>query len=198
MHGPRFWYETMPFLMLLSARGAVMLKDRASAAGDWLAGRLGWRPAESGAAITGLAIFATVAGLVGSSAHGWMLEQRDLWSGIDYMPQRISMLEGFNSTDRRLLDRADEMDLDNALVFVAPCRAWWCYGSVFWANDPSLDGTIVWAQQTRTDADADLVAYYRDRKLFLADYNENTIEPTTLEELRSGVLEADAEKDATQ
>jgi hypothetical protein len=113
------------------------------------------------------------------------------------MPQRISMLKGFNAADRRLLDRADEMDLDNALVFVAPCRGWWCYGSVFWANDPSLDGAIVWAQQTRTDADAELVGSYPGRELFLADYEEDTIEPTTLEELRKSARETGAEEDAT-
>lgn len=185
MHGPRFWYETMPFLMLLTARGAVMLKDRASAAGDWLAARLGWRPHASGAGITGLAVLGIVAGLTASSAHGWMLEQRDLWSRIDFMPQRISMLEGFNSTDRRLLDTADEMNLDNALVFVVPCRPWWCYGSVFWTNSPGLNGDIVWAQQTESQADLDLLKYYADRDLYLADYADGSIRPTSVDELEA-------------
>ena len=53
MHGPRFWYETMPFLMLLTARGATLLIDRAGGAGDWLAERLRWRPEASGRAISG-------------------------------------------------------------------------------------------------------------------------------------------------
>ncbi|MEX2158351.1 MAG: glycosyltransferase family 39 protein [Dehalococcoidia bacterium] len=198
MHGPRFWYETMPFLMLLSARGATMLVERAGGAADWLAARLDWRPQTSGTAVAGLAIFGLVAGLTASSAHGWMLEQRNLWSNIEYMPQRISMLDGFNSTDRRLLDRADEMDLDNALVFVAPCRDWWCYGSVFWANSPSLDGTIVWAQQTLTDADAELVGFYPERELYLADYTKDTLQPTTLQELQDIAQEAQAQKESTR
>jgi hypothetical protein len=198
MHGPRFWYETMPFLMLLSARGATMLVERAGGAGDWLAARLDWRPQASGTAAAGLAVFGLVAGLIASSTHGWMLEQRNLWSNVDYTPQRISMLDGFNSTDRRLLDRADEMELDNALVLVAPCRDWWCYGSVVWANEPSLDGNIVWAQQTLTDADAELVGFYSERELYLADYTKDTILPTTLQELRNIAQETQAQKESVQ
>jgi hypothetical protein len=197
MHGPRFWYEAMPFLMLLSARGATLLIERAGGAGDWLAERLDWRPQTSGRPATALAVFGLVAGLVASSTHGWMLEQRNLWSNIDFMPQRISLLEGFNFTDRRLLDTADDMDIENALVFVAPCRQWWCYGSVFWANDIDLDGNIVWARQTRTEADALLVEAYPGRTLYLADYTQDTIEPTTLQELRDAARDADAEGGAT-
>ena len=197
MHGPRFWYETMPFLMLLTARGATLLIDRAGGAGDWLAERLRWRPEASGRAMSGLAVFGLLAGLTASSAHGWMLEQRDLWSGIDFMPQRVSMLEGFNFTDRRLLDTADEMDLDNALVFVVPCYPWWCYGSVFWTNSPGLDGDIVWAQETGPEEDVELLKYYPDRDLYLADYTKGTIEPTTRGELEA-IAEAAAEGEGAQ
>ena len=183
MHGPRFWYETMPFLMLLSARGAVLLIERASRAGDRLAALAAWKPQASGSAVTGLAVFGLVAGLIASSAHGWMLEQRNLWPRIDFTPQRISALEGFNYTDDRLLDVADDMDIRNALVFVEPCSQWWCYGSVFWANSTGLNGDIVWARQTKTVTDVTLAELYPGRDLYLASYDDTQIRPTTLEEL---------------
>ena len=190
MHGPRFWYETMPFVMLLSARGVTMLIERAGSAGDRLAALASWKPQASGSAITGLAVFGLVAGLMASSAHGWMLEQRNLWSRIEFMPQRISMLEGFNFTDRRLLDKADDMDLENALVFVERCRQWWCYGSVFWTNDIDLDGDIVWARQTQTDTDLVVIDAFPGRDLYLASYDNRTIRPTTEEEMEGFISSA--------
>jgi len=173
----------MPFLMLLTARGAVLLIERASRAGDRLAALAAWKPQASGSAVTGLAVFGLVAGLIASSAHGWMLEQRNLWPRIDFTPRTISALEGFNYTDDRLLDVADDMDLHNALVFVEPCSQWWCYGSVFWANTTGLDGDIVWARQTKTVTDVTLAELYPGRDLYLASYDDTQIRPTTLEEL---------------
>jgi hypothetical protein len=127
-----------------------------------------------------------------------MLGRRDLWSGIDYTPQRISILgDTFNSVDRRLLDRADEMDLHNALVFVGP-GGWWSYSSVFWTNNTSLDGNVVWANQTFTALDLELADRYPGRTLYLANYDGSSIRPTNAEELGAAVQAADARRMAAQ
>ncbi|MDZ4278760.1 MAG: hypothetical protein U1B78_06450 [Dehalococcoidia bacterium] len=184
MHGPRFWYETMPFLMLLTARGALRLRDAASAAGDWLARSTGWARTETTATGTaGIVVFGLVAGLIAFSAYGWMLGRRDAWTGIAFVPEKISALEGFNFTDRRLLDAADDLDLENALVLVEDCPHWWCYGSVLWTNSPELDGDVVWAERQGDENDIALLEYYEGRTLYVANYNTGSIFRATEAEL---------------
>ena len=179
MHGPRFWYEALPFLILLTARGVHFLTELAPAVGDWLAARLHWRPSVGSAGITGVVVYSLVVALVAVSAYGWMLGKRDAWPAIAFVPQKISELEGFNFTDRRLLDRAEELDLENALVLVENCPQWWCYGSVFWANSPGLDGEVVWAELQRTEDDVALLEHFQDRDLYLADHGSGSIRPVT-------------------
>ena len=183
MHGPRYWYETMPFLILLSARGFVRLREAGSAAGDWLARSLHWRERVSSAGFMGFAMTSLAAGLIVFSVWGWMLERRDAFPPIDFVPSKISELEGFNNVDPRLLDRADELDLDNALVLVEPCSPWWCYGSVFWANNVERDGSVVWARHLGTADDLVLLNFYRGRNLYLADYNAGTVRATSEDEI---------------
>ena len=196
MHGPRFWYETMPFLMLLTGRGAQSLRDESSRVGDWLAGRFDWFASTSTTGITTVAVSGLIAWLVMFSAWGWMLENRTAWPEITFVPRKISELEGFNFTDRRLLDRADELELENALVLVegpradeGRCAQWWCYGSVFWTNSPELDGNIVWAERQNNSDDLALLAEYEDRQLYVAAYSSGTIRPVT-----SGTIIRDVEE----
>lgn len=192
MHGPRYWYEAMPFLILLSARGFVRLREAGSAIGDWLARNLHWREAVSSTGVTGFAMTSLVAGLIMFSVWGWMLERRDPFPPIEFVPSKISELEGFNNVDSRLLDRADELDLENALVLVEPCSPWWCYGSVFWTNNVERDGNVVWAKRLGTPDDLVLLEFYRGRTLYLADYGAGTIRPTTETEI-AGMLPTPAE-----
>lgn len=190
MHGPRYWYESMPFLILLSARGIVRLRDAGSAAGDWLARAAGWAPNVSSGGVTSFAMVSLVAGLVAFSSWGWMLEKRDLWPPIEFTPRQISELEGFNFTDTRLIDRADDLDLKNALILVEPCSQWWCYGSVFWLNNVDLDGNVVWARRLGDQNDLTLLEHYRGRNLYSADYDSGTIRPTTEDAITRQVPQA--------
>ncbi len=183
MHGPRYLYEMMPFLMLLSARGVQRLTSAASDTGDWLARRVLQQPQAAAPGLTHVATFILVAGLIAFSAYGWMLGRHDAWSGIDFVPQEMSMLEGFNSTDGRLLDRAAEMNIENALILVEDCVPWWCYGSVFWTNSPDLDNDVVWARRLGTPDDLILVDRFEGRNLYLADYEAGTITAVTRDQI---------------
>ena len=93
--------------------------------------------------------------------------------------RNISQLEGFNFADRRLLDAADELQLEYALVLVDRCPGWWCYGSVFWTNTPDLDGDIVWARRLNAETDLFVLDAFEGRSLYIANYNAGTIEPAT-------------------
>jgi hypothetical protein len=187
MHGPRYWYETMPFFILLMARGIVRLAEASSSAGDWLARVADWRPAVSGKGAANFAVISLVTVLVGWSAWGWMFQKTDLWPQIEFTPRKIKELEGFNSTDARLLDAASDMNLHDALILVEPCPQWWCYGSVFWANNVTLDGDVVWAKRLGDENDVKLLEHYKGRKLYVADYNTGTIRPTTEESVLGGI-----------
>ncbi len=184
MNGPRFWYEGLPFLMLLTARGAIYLRDGAVTAAEWIHQRISTSPPSPSRAVTGVWVLGVVTALIAFSASGWMLQTRQAWAGIPFTPAKISELEDFNFSDDRLLTIADDMDIHNALVFVKKCTGWWCYGSEFWTNSPNLDNDVVWAEQQGTRADVELIAHYPDRNLYLADYNERTIRPVTADDIR--------------
>jgi 4-amino-4-deoxy-L-arabinose transferase-like glycosyltransferase len=186
MHGPRFWYETLPFLALLTARGAQGLRDVAVDAGRALTERFRSGPGAPTSALMGAAVTLLIVGLIAFSAWGWMLERRDAWVGVPFTPARISALKGFNFTDRRLLDTAGELNLKNALVLVEPCANWWCFGSVFWTNTPELDGDIVWAEQQRNADDIQLLQAFPDRDVYLAEYEDGEIRRAT----RAEIIEA--------
>lgn len=176
MHGPRYWYEAMPFLVLLTARGGQYLIAAAPSAASSIAARLRLTIAAPGAGATALAVYALITALIVFSAYGWMLGKRDAWHGITYVPQKISLLEGFNGADDRLIRRVEELDVHNALVLVGKCPHWQCYGTVFWKNSPDLDGDVVYARDTETEETDELIRYFSDRSLYRADHREGTLE----------------------
>lgn len=182
MNGPRFWYESLPFLMLLTARGAIYVRDGAVSVAEWFHTRVRANRAAPSRAITGAWVLGVLTALVVFSASGWMLQTRDAWA-VPFTPASIAGLEDFNFSDDRLLKRADEMDLHNALVFVKRCSNWWCYGSEFWTNSPNLDGSIVWAEQQRNSYDIAVLDHYPDRNFYLADYDGRTIVAVTRREI---------------
>lgn len=185
MNGPRFWYESLPFLLLLTARGAMMLIDTAAATADWVHRRVTDTPPSPNRPFAGAWVLAVVTALMVFSASGWLFQTRQAWAGLPFTPAKISELENFNYSDDRLLKIADEMDLHNALVFVKKCSAWWCFGAEFWTNSPTLDGDIVWAEQQGRSDDVTLLDHYPDRDVYLADYDSEIIEPVTRDEIRN-------------
>jgi len=177
MHGPRFWYEMVPFLMLLSARGVQCLVTFVGDVASWLGARVRFLWGLESRATAGLAAYALVAALLAYSVHGWMLGKHEAWPYIDYVPRKVSELKDFNGTNPGLLEEVKRQRLHNALVLVRECSQWWCYGSVFWKNDPDLDGDIVYALDLGPEKDAALIERFPDRSVYLADYDRKTVEP---------------------
>ena len=187
MYGPRYWYEAMPFLILLAARGA----DRAA---DLLAGAVAVvrtgdldtpeRPLWAGRA----AVFGLVGLLAAMSVYGWLLGNRTTWQA-DLVPNRASAICCILGVDDRIERLVDERDLHDALVLVDPCdNNFVCYGSVFWRNSPTLDGDIVYAKDI-LDKREEIIAAYPGRDVYLARYRTNAEEDdgtATLELLRLG------------
>jgi hypothetical protein len=177
MYGPRYWYEMVPFLMLLSAHGAVCLVNFVGDAASWLKERLKLAHRIEARATATVAVSTLVVSLLAYSVHGWMLGEHEAWPHIEYVPTKVSELKDFNSVNPGLLDEVERQELHDALVLVKPCAPWWCYGSVFWKNSPDLDSDIVYARDLGPEKNAALIADFPDRSVYLADYDQKSIEP---------------------
>jgi hypothetical protein len=179
MYGPRYWYEAMPFLILLAARGA----DRAATVAANVGARLrqaafgGAPPSADWAGVTVVYTFVILLALIGT--RGWLRDKTPDW-GADLVPSTARSLRGFNGVNDRLPEKVEEAELHDALVLVAPCANWQCYGTVFWRNSPHLDGNIVYAIRVDSELPA-LFARYPDRRVYLADYLKNELTPFKLE-----------------
>ncbi len=130
MYGPRYWYEAVPFLMLLAARGLTLLQDRVAHWAHLIGRRAGF--GGSPVATSGVLTYGLLLVLLGISVHGWMLGKHFDTPPNDYAPRTISELKGFNGANDRLLRQIDDMDLHNALILVKSCPTGsatvWCSG----------------------------------------------------------------------
>jgi len=159
-YGPRFWYEMLPFLTLLIAIALYNLKV-------YFANVSCYR----------LFVALLISFIVARSIFGWSFGKTPLWQNLIYFtPSKIEELKGFNYVDNRLIALSQKMNIHHVVIFVRDCGGnWWCYGSVFPQNTPSLDGNIVWARDLNV-RNIELKKLYPDRDFYLADYNTNSIE----------------------
>jgi hypothetical protein len=173
-YGPRYWYEAVPFLVLLTARGAETAAEVLAAGAGYVRRRLSGRegyPTWAGVSVTyGLVIFLVLLG-----AHRWVFEDTARWR-VDQMPARARDLRGFNGADDRLVTLVHEMNLHHALVLTSPCTNWQCIGSVFWVNSPSLDTDVVFAKDLGPENEK-VFAAYPDRAVYTSVYLPPAIFP---------------------
>ncbi len=184
-YGPRYWYEATPFLMLLTARGADRAAMLLGEAGALIRGKLRGRVL-GGRWAGAVVVYGFVAALVAFSLYSWLLGRNVRYHVFaSSVPESAQSLKGFNDIDDRLQKKIDAADLHNALVLMDPCF-WQCYGSVFWLNDPGLDGDVVYAVDAPS-VRADVLAAFPDRDVYFARYRgEVTLEPYTLDRGRTG------------
>jgi hypothetical protein len=89
----------------------------------------------------------------------------------EFVPNHAVALRSFNQVDDRLIQIADDENLHHALVLVqGSCTIWQCYGSVFWLNNPALNGDVVFARDP-PEQRAALFAAYPDRFVYSAQYS---------------------------
>ncbi len=170
-YGPRYWYEIMPLLLLLSARGAVLCV----AVGARIAARVLPRGDErSPRVIVGhLAVGALIVVLCGISINGWLLGRDPSWKAYA-TPARATEVRFY--MDDRLIRAVDAADLHDALVLVRDCGDYdGCYQSVFWLNAPDLHGDVVYANDLGP-RNPELFALYPCRDVFFATYDPPSVE----------------------
>lgn len=167
MYGPRYWFPALPFVMLLSARGAHVAADTA-ARGAAVIRRIVTGAPERPVWAARLLTYAFVAVLIWTAISGWLLSRDRAWIA-DFVPARAIELQSFNGADGRLTEVIESAGLDNALVLVENCASWQCYGTVFWRNSTTLDGDVVTARAV-PERVPELLKAYPDREVYSAVY----------------------------
>ena len=168
MHGPRYWYVASPLLALLTARGADRAAEVLSAGAAQLRSRIGG--AGSATQWPGVVVvYAAVLALAGAGIYGWLLGRHTTWFD-EFTPKKAVALRNFNNTNNGIAKLVTEAGLHDALVMVQECQTWQCYGSVFWLNDPDLNGDIVYAKDMPQHY-GELFAAYPGRYVYIAQYS---------------------------
>jgi hypothetical protein len=152
MYGPRFYYEGFGFLILLTARGIETAAELAGVAFSPSRGRS--RPLVIAPAL----VSAAVAGLL-------------VYNVGYYLPGQFELYHGYNYVSHKKIGAVSAAGVHNALVFanVGKPYEWWEYGEVFSANDPMLQGDVIYARDLGDAADRKLVAEFPDRATFRLD-----------------------------
>jgi hypothetical protein len=154
MYGPRFYFEGFGFLILLTARGVdVAMGVGGAPLSTDTPPRRGGAPPPAPVAAT-LAVLC-VAGLVA-------------YNLIFYLPGQWPLYRGYNYVNHRRLDAVAAAGIHHALVFANTTSqyAWWDYGMVFSANDPLLQGDVIYARDLGDQQNCQLRADYPDRSFW--------------------------------
>jgi hypothetical protein len=176
--GPRYWYEAVPFLILLTARGAEAAGIAAGSFAAWLRERLTRRPQPQFVSGT-VGAYALALALLINGGGGWLLGWAEPYDAPS-VPYTASGIKGIFEVDGRLNELADDTQLTNALVLVKPCgffTSGHCYGSVFLRNSIEFDGEVVWARYVEGYND-EIIAAFPGRSVYVANWDgKAAIEP---------------------
>lgn len=139
LYGPRYYYEAVPLLWLLAARGLSKL----------------WQALANRARLQ-KAMALALAGLIAINTFGVLPPLFQFWHG----------LYGITAAPRQQIARSN---IHNALIFVRITQHWGDYNELAWTNTVSLDGDIVFASDEGTDANAAVMAAYPHRRVLYWD-----------------------------
>jgi Dolichyl-phosphate-mannose-protein mannosyltransferase len=182
--GPRVWLPAVPFLMLLSARGGVLAAGLIGAVATRLREEVtgDLRPARwTGAALVAPVLLLLIADGTGGWLFGWNKDW--LERNVPQVQNEINGLRDIGGYDNRLVERAAEMNLKNALVLVRPCgqsavvppRAiFGCYGTVFIENSVDFNGDVVWAMYA-PERNEQVIEAYPGRDVYVATWDPVSI-----------------------
>jgi hypothetical protein len=136
IYGPRYWYEAMPFLLLMAGRGMDVL------------GKLASRYAEGARG-----------GALRWGVPGALFGILSLYTLTQSIPNGAADYKDYNGISAGPLRSAESAGLRNALVFVQldPAKPNRDYGKVFFANDPLLRGERVYARDLGAEKNRELL-----------------------------------------
>src|SRR5207247_2647823 len=138
VYGPRFAFEAVAALALLTARGAALLATPPCCVPD---AKLALPPppsagGDSSDAVAGLMPRRLTATPPVALLMVWLIST----NLVGYLPDVVLAYTGYNGVSRAGLRTAEDAGLHQALVFVTSSDAdWQSYAQVFLANGPLLD-----------------------------------------------------------
>lgn len=138
--GPRYYYESLPGVVIVSAAGIAWL-------GGWLRrplNRLGHARALGVAALLILLVCLNL--------------------GF-YVPRRVGGLRGLYGMSRERMIPLERAGLGRALVIVHPAQIWTEYGSLLTLTPPFAEGDLLLAYTRGPEVDRDLASYFPDHRV---------------------------------
>jgi 4-amino-4-deoxy-L-arabinose transferase-like glycosyltransferase len=168
MYGPRYYFEGLGAIALLTARGVGHL----AAAFAWLLHRRAPRLPQPRLAALGLVLLAAA----GLSAHGY----------THFAAGEFRTFTGWNNVTGDHLRTVQAADLSHAVVFVQR-NAWTDYAPFFAEHGPDLNADVVYAIDLGPERNRDLMRQYPGRTFYrYADGRLRTIRaPATVSYLAS-------------
>lgn len=148
--GPRYYYEGLFSLTLLSAAGIAFLAGWPTLPGKPFPNYSGWRKAQP------LLVTALVSLLV-------------LVNLIFYTPARLKMLRGLYGVSASHLipfQTPGAQELAPALIIVHTAHGWIEYGTLLELETPFLDTPFIFAYSRGPEVDSSLSAYFPDRTIY--------------------------------
>lgn len=148
--GPRYYYEGLYSLTLLSGAGIAWLASWPTLPGQPFPNHCGWRRVRS------LAVTALVTLLLTSNM-------------IYYTPLRLNMLVGLYNVERAHLQpflTPAAQELTPALIIVHTQRKWIEYGRLLDLQDPILDSPFIFIISRSPEVDNRVAAHFPDRSVY--------------------------------
>ncbi len=147
LYGPRYYFEALGALVLLSARGLIQGTDVLSRLMTRLAPA--WQHPRRAAAIGVLVVLGALT----------------LQAYTGFAAQELRRYTGWYGIDGAGLRQVRAAGLNNALVFVQH-RSWIDYAPFFAENGPTLDGPVVYAIDRGDDQNHALLRLYPGRRAY--------------------------------
>jgi hypothetical protein len=151
--GPRYYYEAVPALVVLTARGVLAFPDYMQRIGGLGVSRQ---------ALRRFALYVVVLSFA--------------FSALFYLPPLVRKYSADygGMVDTKITARAAQEGITNALVLVRPSKAGDVYFGAFLANALDFRGDVVYARDRGPERNRQLAAAYPGRSLFFFEFEHET------------------------
>lgn len=165
MYGPRFWYETVPFLLLVIVAGIEKFSVMLS--GIFKGRNAKVIPAKRHLVVSFL--YSVVLILSVKSMQNWYqirITNLPAW-GHDYTPRNIGDMKSFNFTHTDVIQAVKANQIHNAVIFVRP---YWSMKTFSFLMNTELSDDVVYAADVSEKENNMLMTLYPGRKYYRGDY----------------------------
>lgn len=129
---PRYYYDALPVLLLLTGRGVELAADALQRLYLRLRFRSGQATSRTSLLLIKLPIYLILIGLV-------------LYNGLFFLPPNLMAFHGKSGITAAPLQAVATSGVSNAIVLVADVELWYDFAVFFSANSPTLDSDVVYA-----------------------------------------------------